>query len=75
MDGSKVLALVIVGVGVALLGALLLAIFGAIPLWLLWNWLCPELFGLPCINLWQSFGLLILFGLLFKSPVSKGGKS
>lgn len=38
-----------------------------IPLWGLWNWLMPIIFGLPEINLIQALGLMILSGLLFKS--------
>lgn len=32
---------------------------------LLWNWLMPELFGLPSITFWQAAGLLILCKILF----------
>lgn len=32
---------------------------------LLWNWLMPELFGLPQITFWQSAGLLLLCKILF----------
>lgn len=31
----------------------------------LWNWLMPEVFGLPEISYWQAWGLLILGHLLF----------
>lgn len=41
------------------------AAIGSIPTWMLWNWLMPEVFGLPRVSLWQSFGLLLLSGLLF----------
>ncbi len=30
----------------------------------LWNWLMPELFGLPQITYWQAWGLLVLGHLL-----------
>lgn len=45
-----------------------------VPLWLLWNWLMPVIFGLPEITLFQSLGLLMLASILFKSNVSSGGK-
>lgn len=32
---------------------------------LLWNWLMPELFGLPAISFWQAAGLLLLCKILF----------
>ena len=37
------------------------------PVMLLWNWLCPVLFGLPVIGYWQAWGLNLLCGLLIKS--------
>ena len=58
---------VFIGAGIVVLIALLFMI----PTWLLWNWLCPELFGLPEISLLQSLGLLLLTGLLFRSSSSK----
>jgi hypothetical protein len=36
------------------------------PTYWLWNWLCPVLFGLPQITIWQAMGLLTLSGLLFR---------
>ena len=38
-----------------------------LPLMWLWNWLMPMIFGLPVITFWQSFGIIILSNLLFKS--------
>lgn len=32
---------------------------------LLWNWLMPELFGLPTITFWQAAGILLLCKILF----------
>lgn len=43
-----------------------LALLMAVPTMLLWNWLCPELFGLPVIGFWQALGLNILGSILFK---------
>ncbi len=46
----------------------------SIPLCLLWNWLMPFIFGLPKLNLLQTFGLSLLISLLsprkigFKKP-------
>lgn len=31
----------------------------------LWNWLMPDLFGLPLLDIWQAAGLLILSKILF----------
>jgi hypothetical protein len=46
------------------------AIF-TVPVWLLWNWLMPTIFGLPQIGFWQALGVLILSSILFKSTSSK----
>ena len=51
----------VVGI-VVFVGALL-----TLPVYLLWNWLMPKLFGLPSITLLQALGLNLLAGFLFKS--------
>jgi hypothetical protein len=48
---------------------LLAAIVFVSPTWLLWNWLMPDLFGLPEITFFQCLGLMLLCGMLFKSSV------
>lgn len=45
-----------------------------IPTYFLWNWLMPKIFGLPKITMWQSLGLLILTGLLFRSSITTNKK-
>jgi hypothetical protein len=32
---------------------------------LLWNWIMPALFGLPEINYWMGFGIILLGRLIF----------
>lgn len=32
---------------------------------LLWNWLMPEVFGLPSLSYWQGVGILVMAKLLF----------
>lgn len=51
-------------------GVLLLALITTIPVWLLWNWLMPFIFGLPQVTIFQAWGLMVLCGLLFKSSNS-----
>lgn len=49
--------------GILLLALVLifgLALLFAIPVWLLWNALMPDIFGLPSISFWQA---------LAKSPI------
>jgi hypothetical protein len=59
--------------GFALIGVAAAAIFCfllGLAVKLLWNWLMPELFGLPQIGYWQAVGILALCHLLFKSHSS-----
>tara|TARA_B100000131_G_scaffold285099_1_gene294145 strand:+ start:259 stop:531 length:273 start_codon:yes stop_codon:yes gene_type:complete len=42
----------------------------SLPLMLLWNWLMPDLFGLPTINLLQAVGLGALSHILFGNTSS-----
>jgi hypothetical protein len=46
---------------------------------LLWNWLMPELFGLPLLTYWKAVGVLILAKLLFgfgsSGPSKPGNRS
>jgi len=41
----------------------------------LWNWLMPDLFGLPEITYWQAVGLFVLCHLLFKGHGDHGNGS
>ena len=59
----KQLALFLIGLGNLVLTAVILGL----TLMLLWNWLMPEIFGLPEINFWKSLGLLLLSGILIKN--------
>jgi hypothetical protein len=45
-----------------LVGALLYAL----PVWLIWNYLMPRLFGLPSLSIIDAFLLNILVGILFR---------
>ncbi|MEM9144228.1 MAG: hypothetical protein AAGA86_14660 [Bacteroidota bacterium] len=49
-----------------LAGILLIFLLGYVTLWL-WNWLVPDIFGLPSISYWQAVGLLALAKILFGS--------
>lgn len=56
---SKVLVSVALG--------FIIACLVAIPVYYLWNWLMPLIFGLIKITFWQSMGISILSSLLFRS--------
>ncbi len=58
-----ILGMIGVGVGLAFL-------FGFIVM-LLWNWLMPDIFGLPTISYWQAWGLVLLSHILFKSSAGR----
>lgn len=57
----KVIGWVIGGIVLATVFAFLFGYF----VMLLWNWLMPALFGLPEINYWMAFGIIILARLIF----------
>lgn len=47
---------------------LFLALFAVLPIALLrwlWNLTMPRIFGLPQIEFWESFRLLLIAGILF----------
>ncbi len=56
-----------------LLAVLLQAIAGLIvtlPTWLLWNWIAVSVFSFPSMTLIQTFGLVVLMGLLFGTKLT-----
>ena len=65
---SPVLVMILTGVAVFFTVGLGLSI----PLCLLWNWLMPYIFGLPKLNILQTFGLSVLISLLSPRKVSLG---
>ena len=62
-------------VGILVLVLLLFSFLFSLPVFWLWNWLCPALFGLPAITVWQAWGLLMLCGFLFRSSSNNTTKS
>lgn len=50
-------------------------LIGVLPTWLLWNWLMPSIFHVREITFWETFGLLMLAGFLFKSSGGSSSKS
>ncbi len=71
MDDGVEVALKIIGifVGVTIL-CFLFSFVMAVPVMLLWNWLVPIVIPggavVATITYWQSWGLMILCGILFK---------
>ncbi len=58
--------------GILAIGGLAI-LFGFVVMWL-WNWLMPDLFGLPTLTFWKAVGVIILSKLLF-GGFGGGGKS
>lgn len=59
--------------GYAVLFVILIVFFAlltGIPVYFLWNWLMPEIFGLTEITLLQAIGLSLLCSLLFKANIN-----
>lgn len=57
----------------SLVGILMSSVFSllsALVVWPVWNWLMPDIFGLPAIGYWQAFGLGVLSTLLLKFNTS-----
>lgn len=54
-----------------LLAVVVISLLLCLPVMWLWNWLMPEIFGLKEISFWQSMGLMLLSGFLFKGITSK----
>lgn len=63
----------LIGIGLLALVAVI-ALLTSIPVWLLWNWLMPAIFGLKSISFLQALGLCVLSGLLFKSSCNSSSK-
>lgn len=58
-----------VRIGTLMIGIIVIvSLVAAIPTYFLWNWLMPEIFALKAITFWQTWGLVFLSGILFKSP-------
>ena len=53
-----------IGIGILIVGGIFL--LGLVTMHL-WNWLMPQIFNLPRINYWQTWGLLLLSCIFFKN--------
>ena len=47
------------------------SVLASVPVFFLWNWLMPDLFGLPTVTFWQALGLSLLCSCLFCKTASK----
>jgi hypothetical protein len=58
---AEIVGLVVIAAIAVVAGSLVLAI----PVYYLWNWLMPEIFGLITLDFWQALGVSLLAGCLF----------
>lgn len=58
-------------IGLLCLAALIIGL----PLWLLWNAVIPDVFGLPHISFWQAVGLNLIANILFKTMSLSSNKT
>lgn len=70
---KEVIELVLISFG-AVLVIVLFAIVSAVPVWLLWNAVIPDIFSLPEIGLMQALALSLLSSCLFKNTLSSSKK-
>lgn len=77
-DMETLIKAIVTGLMAMLLVAVICAVVGivmAIPIYYLWNWLMPTIFGISEITYWQAWGLYWLSALLLKSSSSSSSKS
>ena len=61
-----IFAIIGMAIGGVIIAAAMALILGFVVMWL-WNWLMPDIFGLPQITFWKAWGLVVLAHILFKS--------
>jgi hypothetical protein len=69
--------LLFTSIGVTVGGIFMFCFAGAIfslPVYWLWNWLMPMIFGLTKITWFQAWGLNVLCSFLFKTSVTTKDK-
>ncbi len=63
-----------IGIGIAVvIGVIVLMFVGGAVVQALWNWVVPDVFGLPALDFWQAFALLALARILFGN-IGGGGR-
>jgi len=53
---------------IEMIGVCLFSLAYTIPVYFLWNWLIPSIFGFNAITIFQAWGLNFLFRILFQNP-------
>ena len=63
--GGDIMKDILVAILVALITVIVVGLILSVPVMLLWNWVVPDIFNLPQINLGQALGLSMLSCCLF----------
>lgn len=64
-----------IGIGIMVVIAFIVFVFvGAVVVQALWNWVVPDIFGLPQLDFWQALALLALTRILFGNVGMGRGK-
>ena len=58
-----------IGCGIVAFLWVVVAIIIGFPIKWLWNWIMPNLFGLPEISFWMALGIALLASILFGGVV------
>lgn len=58
-----------VGCGLVVAAWAIIGIIIGFPIKWLWNWIMPNLFGLPEISFWMALGIALLVSILFGGVV------
>ena len=61
----------VIGSMIIIAGSIVIvAALTALPVYYLWNWLMPEIFGLSTLTFMEALGVTLLTSCLFKSSSS-----
>lgn len=68
--------LVELSVGCGIIASLwaIIAIIIGFPIKWLWNWIMPNVFGLPEISFWMALGIALLISILFGGVIKVNNK-
>mgnify|MGYP003307350693 CR=1 FL=1 len=62
------------GCGVVAAAWTIIAIIIGFPIKWLWNWIMPNIFGLPEISFWMALGIALLISILFGGVIKVNNK-
>ena len=66
---------VLLAIGSIVLIIVVAAIAFTIPVYFLWNWIMPIVFGLPTVTIWEALGISLLANCLTRNNSTGSSKS